>query len=344
MEKKRYYYLDFLKVFLILVVIFHHAGQAYGDGGGWAYTPTDSREYCSWLWRYFSLNAGFFMGMFFMISAYFIPSSYDRQGFALFVKKKLLRLGLPMLLFCTALSLIMGEALLAHLWFVLMLLVLSLTYALFRLVTKDKCLISSDTPKLPQLVYLLFLTIVLAVLERFTRDRFPQDFWVSISTVNFFEPVHLPQYLLMFYLGLWSRRKNFFETMSDTAGVVCLSVCGLIAAALLLNPFGLFSFEKVWPWWWAVESVFCISVSFGLIWFARKFLNHDSRVLSFMADQEYGVYIFHLTNMLLIQHFFDGLYVGGGIMKMLFIGVVTSVVTFFLTCLLRLIPGVKKVL
>ena len=34
---KRLLYLDNLKVCLTVLVIFHHAGQAYGDGGGWAY-------------------------------------------------------------------------------------------------------------------------------------------------------------------------------------------------------------------------------------------------------------------------------------------------------------------
>ena len=37
----RKHYLDNLKVFLTVLVIFHHAGQAYGDGGGWAYTPSN---------------------------------------------------------------------------------------------------------------------------------------------------------------------------------------------------------------------------------------------------------------------------------------------------------------
>ena len=34
MNKKRLLYLDNLKVCLTVLVIFHHAGQAYGDGGG----------------------------------------------------------------------------------------------------------------------------------------------------------------------------------------------------------------------------------------------------------------------------------------------------------------------
>ena len=37
MSKKRLLYLDNLKVCLTVLVIFHHAGQAYGDGGDWAY-------------------------------------------------------------------------------------------------------------------------------------------------------------------------------------------------------------------------------------------------------------------------------------------------------------------
>ena len=38
---KRLLYLDNLKVCLTVLVIFHHAGQAYGDGGDWAYTPSN---------------------------------------------------------------------------------------------------------------------------------------------------------------------------------------------------------------------------------------------------------------------------------------------------------------
>ncbi len=41
MTSGRQYYLDNLKVWLTVLVIFHHAGQAYGTGGGWAYTPSN---------------------------------------------------------------------------------------------------------------------------------------------------------------------------------------------------------------------------------------------------------------------------------------------------------------
>ena len=91
-------YLDNLKVVLTFLVIFHHAGQAYGDGGEWGYTPSNPAEVMPWIWHFFSTNAAFFMGLYFFISGYFVPGSYDRQGFGTFVRKKILRLGVPLLL------------------------------------------------------------------------------------------------------------------------------------------------------------------------------------------------------------------------------------------------------
>ena len=55
-------YLDNLKVFLTALVIFHHAGQAYGNGGEWAYQPSNPAEFLPWIWHFFSTNASFFMG------------------------------------------------------------------------------------------------------------------------------------------------------------------------------------------------------------------------------------------------------------------------------------------
>ena len=98
MNKKRLLFLDNLKVCLTVLVIFHHAGQAYGDGGGWAYHPSNPAEFMPWIWHFFSVNAAFFMGLFFLISGYFVPTSFDKQGAKVFVQKKLIRLGIPLLL------------------------------------------------------------------------------------------------------------------------------------------------------------------------------------------------------------------------------------------------------
>ena len=46
---QRLYYLDNLKVCLTVLVIMHHAGLAYGNGGGWAYTPSNPAEFMPWI-------------------------------------------------------------------------------------------------------------------------------------------------------------------------------------------------------------------------------------------------------------------------------------------------------
>jgi glucan biosynthesis protein C len=64
-DKNRLYYLDNLKVFLIILVIMHHAGQAYGTtGGGWFYSYPGDRV--KTLELFFGFNASFFMGLFYI--------------------------------------------------------------------------------------------------------------------------------------------------------------------------------------------------------------------------------------------------------------------------------------
>ena len=133
---KRLLYLDNLKVCLTVLVIFHHAGQAYGDGGGWAYTPSNPAEVMPWIWHFFSVNAAFFMGLFFLISGYFVPASYDKQGASVFVQKKLIRLGIPLLVMGGLLSVLSGKLEIGHMWYIESLLVFCLLYALIRLICK----------------------------------------------------------------------------------------------------------------------------------------------------------------------------------------------------------------
>lgn len=95
--KPRLWFLDNLKVFLTVLVIFHHTGQAYGPTGGfWYYLNPERWPY---LGSFFWTNASFFMGLFFFISAYFMPGSFERNGAGRFVKDRLVRFGIPLVLF-----------------------------------------------------------------------------------------------------------------------------------------------------------------------------------------------------------------------------------------------------
>jgi len=87
----------------------------------------------------------------------------------------------------------------------------------------------------------------------------------------------------------------------------------------------------------------CVFISFGLLWLFREFANGTSSFWRWCAAQSYGAYVFHMLLMLLLQYMTDGLWLGA-FGKFLFIAVVSTVASFIFTWLVRLIPGVKKVL
>ena len=62
-----------------------------------------------WIWHFFFTNVSFFMGLYFLTAGYFVPKSYDRHGGKEFVRKKLIRLGIPLVVMGGLLSLLSGK-------------------------------------------------------------------------------------------------------------------------------------------------------------------------------------------------------------------------------------------
>lgn len=338
---KRQYYLDNLKVFLTVLVIFHHAGQAYGDGGDWAYTPSNPAEVMPWIWHFFSVNAAFFMGLYFLISGYFVPTSYDKQGAKTFIQKKLLRLGLPLLIIGGLLSTLTGQFEVAHMWFVESLLLFCLVYALIRCFCSP---ISKDCQSRPTLLGLAIVGLIMGVGSYLIRQVSPQDHWIwpfGIIPLPM-EPAHYLQYVMMFALGILARRFNWLEKMSHGVGLTSLVLGVLLALGFYLNNGGAWG-DFIWQWYGIYESLLCIFLSFGLLWLFRQCFNGTSTFMQWCAAQSYGAYIVHLLLMLGLQNMCDGIWMGA-VGKFLFIGAVTTIESYLLTWGLRCIPGVKKVL
>src|SRR5208337_2817411 len=93
----RIFYLDTLKIFLTILVIAHHVGQAYGPTGG--YWPVQESARAALLGPFFTVNRSFFMSLFFMISGYFMVAAFERHTVSTFIRGRLVRLGIPVLLF-----------------------------------------------------------------------------------------------------------------------------------------------------------------------------------------------------------------------------------------------------
>lgn len=97
----RTYFLDRIRVVLTILVIAHHTAITYGGSGGWFYREiTDEGRLTSLLLSFMcGIDQSFFMGMFFLMAGYFTPPSLERKGTARYVLDRLLRLGVPWLVF-----------------------------------------------------------------------------------------------------------------------------------------------------------------------------------------------------------------------------------------------------
>jgi glucan biosynthesis protein C len=101
-SSSRLFFVDNLKVALIiLVVLFHFAVIYTGNTPFYYFEPAYPHDMLAFLvLLIFQLfNQAFFMGLFFLISGYFTPGSFDRKGAKSYLKDRLLRLGIPTLLF-----------------------------------------------------------------------------------------------------------------------------------------------------------------------------------------------------------------------------------------------------
>jgi len=277
-EMRRLYFLDNLRVGLTILVIAHHVGQAYGPtGGAW---PIHESARAAVLGPFFTVNRSFFMSLFFMISGYLMVMSYDRSGPGVFVKNRLLRLGVPLVLFFTLIIPLQQylfhchtgdlgdvgfwkyyawhyfgageppagwqgpprpEMNFGHLWYVEHLLIFSLCYTALRLVWKRP---PRENPvavrPLGHLVIVLF-ALALALASATIRIWYPIDKWIGFLGFIQVAFADVPRDLSFFILGAIAYRQGWFLGLSRQTGRIWLLV-GVAAAALWY----VFSFGRLW--------------------------------------------------------------------------------------------------
>lgn len=282
---KRLVFLDNLKVLLIALVVFHHAGQAYGPTGGYWDIQDPSRF--SLLGPFFAVNASFFMALFFFISTYFFPQSYDKNGAGTFIRDKLMRFGIPVLagllilvpayqyfsftlfrggqpmgFFDYLLNIFFGlgenpnlvnmpnwpEMNFGPFWFILHLLVYSLIYALYCFI-KGKITAGKAPEEVkqsgPSVLGILFFVVGVTALTVLIRIEYPIDRWVGILGIIQAEPAHLALYASMFIAGLLARRYGWLINLKKSTGYVFL-IFGAVMGTLIYTAHAI---DGAYPQW-----------------------------------------------------------------------------------------------
>ena len=233
----RLFYVDYLRVVLSILVVIHHVALVYG-----AYTPFYYVEppFNRGMLVFGLVNQSWFMGAFFLIAGYVTPGSFDKKGAASFLKDKILRLGIPILIFFFVLGPIseLGRYLmptsrtgttagpgwqdyprflgLGPLWFAAMLLIFSIGYAAWRsLMRKQTSWPVNESTRLRYLPILVFIP-ALATASYLFRMAVP----MGKEILGFPTLSYLAQYLSFYVLGAVAYRRGWFGHLSQSMGVV----------------------------------------------------------------------------------------------------------------------------
>lgn len=308
---KRIVYIDLIKVFLTCMVVAHHAGQAYGNTGGvWLISDVPKLTY---LMPFFFFNASYMMGFYFFISGFFIYYSLKSKSVEKFVKDRFFRLGLPLFFFAffvfgplhfflsnSGLNYINFLADLhfkhpplsfGHLWFVALLLVFSFLYLLIIKVFTVRVQLSQLFQPWYPIIFLLFL-IPVNVLLRLT---YPVDYWVTWLIPV--EPAHLPQYLSLFLLGALFNKTGWLETIKPLVAFLYL-IAGILV--FLIKDLIYQQFTALWAES-IIESFLCVGLCLGIISFFKLMFNKMNKLIKFLSDNSYGIYLFHLLIVIGLQ-------------------------------------------
>ena len=330
-RRDRVPYLDNLKLLLVAVIIAGHGALAYGDlESAWPYQDVQEVQLADVsniaLAAVVIPAALFAMGLFFLISGLMTPASVLRKGPRRFARDRLIRLGIPLLVW--TLVLWPGAIWIAHLaagdthsfwfefthldpvldtgplWFVEILLLYSLAYAAWvhwrgqRAVRADPDLASAPRARLSgRTLILLAATISFGTL--LVRPVFP----AASGEIGQSHLWQWPQFVVMFGLGIVAAQRGWLDPVPERVQRGCgLAVLGGLGAwALLAGAMAatgvdggvLFDSGLHWPplVMAAIEGPLAVGASVWLLGVAQRRLNRpQGPVGRAMARSAYGAF------------------------------------------------------
>lgn len=307
----RLYYIDNLRVWLIVLVILHHLAVTFGRSGPWYYVVPQTPEAATAASLVFLLiNQAYFMGLFFGVSAYFTPGSVDRKGMRRFIRDRAVRLGIPLLLFVFVLAPLasLHGALAAPgpytfstfvstfdfgpLWFVELLIIFTAVYVGIR---RGRPAPEPRNDTLRARTVIIF-TPALAVATYLFRFGFPLS--SSIPYVGLPSPYEIPQYATFFVVGILAYRRGWLANLPSRFGVVGGIVA--IAVTVVMFPIALIDFHQViLPGTWQSglyalwEQTFAVGICLAMLVFFRRFCNRRGRLGAELARSAFPAYVVH---------------------------------------------------
>jgi glucans biosynthesis protein C len=381
-QGKRLLFVDNLRILLISMVLVVHLDDTYGAVGSWDYhDPAKNLLTGTILSIPNAIGMASGMGFFFLLAGYFTPGSYDRKGPRSFLRDRLVRLGLPLLLYDLLLHplvvyigsglhgsywsfygnfLLQMRGVTGVVWFLAVLLLFDLLYATWRVLTRHRTQTTGRTGKLPSYRAIFGFIFALGLVTFVVRIWWPAGSIFLLLNV----PVgYLPQYISFYILGLIAYRRNWFLELTPKMG----RDWSLIALMATLIIFGGVVFpsamqqEMAAPGtrqaglaiaggfnWLAFsyalwESFVVVGVCIGLLVLFRQRWNYQGRLARSLAANVYIVYLIHAPVLVGFAYAFHvvALY---PLLKWSIAVLITIPLCFLISSVIRKIPLVNRVL
>jgi glucans biosynthesis protein C len=373
----RLYFIDNIRVFLTILVVLHHLMIAFSGTGSWYYSETGQDLLTQAIGAWFcATNQAYFMGLFLLISAYFIPGSFDRKGAGQFLKDRLIRLGIPLAVYSWVINPVFVYAVsykdiqkpfwqyfpgeyFSHnsilgngpLWFVEVLLIFTLVYLAWRRVGGSRPVAPTKEAAFPGNGMIAVFALLLGMAGFLIRIPFPMDAYT-------FQPLNLQfgffvQYIALFVMGLIAYRRNWLSTLSDRSGIFWLRIAALLVAVWLpmVLACGIVENDNLlkggWHWqsllyalW---ESFLCVGMCIGLIYVFRRHFNRRGAVSGFLIPNAYTAYIIHAPVITALAFAVHSIPVYP-LLKWVVVGLVAVPMCFGLSSLIRKLPFMDRVL
>ena len=315
----RLYFADNLRTWLITLVVLHHLAIVYTGVGAFYYVepPPSYPLPLVVLVIFIVVNQAYFMGLLFLISGYFSPGSLERKGVRRFVKDRLIRLGIPLLVYFFVLNPIasLGSyAMPASLsgittplswqaypqlvgfglaWFLAMLLIFDIGFAIWWVIRRNRAPRQESSNEPPRYQIIAAFILVLALTSYLIRIVIPIGEYVAgFPTLSY-----LPQYLSFFIIGIVAVRHNWLRNIPKSMGrggfaLVLVATITLLPLALtggITNVAGYGSWQSaVYALW---DSTVAVGMSLGLITLFRDRFNWSGSFSRFLSRHSYTVYV-----------------------------------------------------
>ena len=368
MSKSRLFYIDNLRIFLISLVVLHHLAITYGAPGGWYYNESQAEfpEIIP-LSMFVATNQAFFMGMFFFVSAFFIVPSLNRKGTRKFVKERLFRLGIPLIIFYFLISpfaVFLRIKFIDHqdhtfldvlkngwgmgfgpMWFVEALLIFTAVFLLLKSIKK----INMKFPTSGKIVVFAF---IIGVGQFIIRIWLPVGWSLPGTGLQF---PHFLQYIFLFAFGIIACQNNWMDKVNSKKSwrwFIFSQVLIFIGFPLIfvlggatdgsLDAFmgGLTRQCFAYTLW---EQLLGFSLILALFGIFKKKVNKQRSFANMLSESAYGVYVFHTPVLLGISAIFLNWQIPQ-LLKFIVLAPVALLSCFIVAWVAKQIPGINSVL